>query len=370
MQTPYHTELPKGELEILSVCGQTRLNILLKYIILILPQVKKLLRYWEAEAKKCKDPELRRQALASLDKKAFHCQGGAVYAVNCQQLSYITLRLIVAYQTICDYLDNLCDRAGSTDEKAFTQLHRAFIDALTPDSNINDYYAYYPYRDDSGYLVKLVNECRSCIKQLPSYQEVYNDICKLAGWYSDLQVKKHLDPDIREQVLFQWARQHLIDYPEVLWQEFAAATGSTLAIFALFTLAANGMTDEIHRRKVIKAYFPWICGLHILLDYFIDQQEDREGGDLNFTFYYSNEAEMMQRLLIFVQNARNNAIRLPTAVFENLIVEGLLAMYLSDKKVMDQELEQQAQLLIKEAGPGTRKVLNLCHIVRKTLLVN
>ena len=41
--------------------------------------------------------------------------------------------------------------------------------------------------------------------------------------------------------------------------------------------------------QIRNGYFPYIQGLHILLDYLIDQEEDKVGGDLNFCFYYENE---------------------------------------------------------------------------------
>lgn len=352
-----------------SYCGRPS-GILFNYIVHTLPRVKKLLHRWETEACRCEDPELRKQALASLQHKAFHCQGGAVYSVSCGQLKDTTLRLIIAYQTICDYLDNLCDRAGSTDEKAFERLHRSLFDALAPGSESGDYYAFYPYRGDGGYLLKLVNECRFCIEQLPAYSAVYPELITLAQWYADLQVKKHLALDCREQVLREWAEQNLTAYPGVLWQEFAAASGSTLAVFALFALAANGIADRKSRDQILQAYFPWICGLHILLDYYIDQEEDRRGGDLNFTFYYASRDEMLNRFRIFINQSCTAAALLPSAVFDGTVVQGLLAMYLSDKKVEEQGLQQQVNLLVNEAGSGTRKVLNLCRLVRRTFLIS
>jgi tetraprenyl-beta-curcumene synthase len=120
------------------------------FVIRTLPQVQKLLQFWQAKAQGIPDPTLRQQALDSLAHKAFHCQGGAVYAAyprNAQLLEFI-----IAYQTMCDYLDNLCDRAGSTDGHAFKQLHQSLLDALDSNRNPTDYYKNYPYQDDGGYL--------------------------------------------------------------------------------------------------------------------------------------------------------------------------------------------------------------------------
>ena len=111
METPCGIDPENNMTDIPAAGCRSRSAILFTYIVNTLPRVKKLLRHWEAEACRCQDPELRKQARASLQHKAFHCQGGAVYAVNCRQMQDTVLRLIIAYQTICDYLDNLCDRA-------------------------------------------------------------------------------------------------------------------------------------------------------------------------------------------------------------------------------------------------------------------
>lgn len=361
-------KIDKGEPIVLS--GQkdfSQAQILAHYIFKTLPRVQKQLKYWEKRASVSPDPGLRQQALASIKHKAFHCQGGAVFAVPYPHNEVLLLRLIIAYQTICDYLDNLCDRAGNTDGEAFLQLHQSLIDALTPGNNYADYYSQYPMYDDGGYLLELVKECRACIEELPSYKTVYKDTIRLVNYYIKLQVTKHISLDKREDTLRKWVNENLSVYPELLWQEFAAASGSTLALFTLFGLAARSDTDEKLCQQTVNAYFPWICGLHILLDYFIDRQEDREGGDLNFTFYYKDAEEMMDRLKLFIREAHKCAALLPTSTFDRTVVEGLLATYLSDKKVKQQGYNIMARELLAESGPSAVKTYRLCSIVRKFL---
>ena len=244
--------------------------LLYHYIIHTLPMVQKNLKYWHVQASMCHDAQLRQQALASLKDKAFHCQGGAVFAVPYRFEEGLLVQLIVAYQTLCDYLDNLCDRAQVTDGRAFRELHQSLLDALTPDSRTSDYYRSYPHQNDSDYIYKLVNKCRYCIKRLPSYEAVYDDIVRLVNLYIDLQVIKHINWSEREDRLINWANSHLQAYPDILWQEFAAASGSTLAVFKLLGLASQRDVSCDRVQQTVRIYFPWICGLHILLDYFID----------------------------------------------------------------------------------------------------
>ncbi len=340
-------------------------RILFHYITYTLPRVQRLLKYWKLEASKCVDEELRVQAVNSITSKEFHCQGGAIFAVSYSEQEESLTKLIVAYQTLCDYLDNLCDRANCRDGIAFRELHESLLDALAPEAGMHSYYRSFPYRNDGGYIAKLVNECHQCLEQMPSYSAVYPDIIQLAQLYIDLQVKKHIDWTLREKTLQDWAISHLPDYPGILWNEFAAASGSTLALFALLGLALQPNINRSDSQAVVQIYFPWICGLHILLDYFIDQEEDWAGGDLNFTFYYAGQAEMVNRLKMFIREAHARISQLPDARFEKTVIEGLLAMYFSDKKVKKQGFTKIARELINESGLGARNTYQVCSLVRK-----
>lgn len=346
-----------------------RKELLSHYILFTLGRVKRHLKEWEREARLCPDEELRKQALSSIRNKGFHCQGGAFFAVPYREEEALLLRLFIAYQTLCDYLDNLCDRAGCYDGQAFSQLHRSLVDALNPGETIlsEDYYSSYPYYNDGGYIGKLVKECRACVRQLPSYDLVYPDLITLVRLYIDLQVIKHIDPLRRERDLKEWACKQLLAYPELdqQWQEFAAATGSTLAVFALLGLASfPGLTRE-KSRNAMDCYFPWICGLHILLDYFIDQEEDRIGGDLNFTFYYTDSAKCISRLEDFIAWSHQQSAKLNDGDFSRIVVEGLLAMYLSDRKIAQRKLNAVAYQLLQASGPQTLKTFWLCRLVRR-----
>lgn len=338
-------------------------RLLGRYIFRVLPAVRTELQEWEHIARNCPNPVLREQALKSLEHKAFHCQGGAVFACSQPDYQDVLIKLIVAYQTICDYLDNLCDRASCYDGRAFRQIHEALFDALTPGSSRADYYVYYPSKDDGGYLNQLVLCCRKCLMQLPAYKQVYPYVRWLASEYIDLQVYKHIDPSSRESDLLKWACQHN-QYADLKWQEYSAATGSTLAVFALFVLACQPQATEKDAHKVMNDYFPWICGLHILLDYLIDQEEDRIGGDLNFTFYYASQEEMIERFSLFIKQVKEGVCQAENADMAELILEGILAMYLSDPKVRQTGKKGLAYYLLRTAGRDTLRTYYLCKLVR------
>src|SRR5664280_798366 len=87
------------------------------------PCVHAHLRHWTERARAIPSPELRTQALASIADKTFHCEGGGIYGLLAGQRYREAVRFIVAYQTISDYLDNLCDRSTSLDPDDFRALH-------------------------------------------------------------------------------------------------------------------------------------------------------------------------------------------------------------------------------------------------------
>jgi tetraprenyl-beta-curcumene synthase len=151
--------------------------------------------------------------------------------------------------------------------------------------------------------------------------------------------------------------------------EFAAATGSTLGMFMLTAIAYNPELSPAEVTAVETAYFPWICGLHIQLDYFIDQVEDLHNGDLNFVFYYKDEVETVTRLQLFYREAYRQAELTPHNFFTKTIVRGLLALYLSDQKIKTPTEKAIRKDLLHQAGVFTQMLYALCKLLRfkKTL---
>lgn len=325
-----------------------------RYYRYILPEVRRQLARWHELAEQMPDPELRKQALASLAHKRFHCEGGAVYAAvnlaNRQRL----IPLIVAFQTISDYLDNLCDRSTSMDGRDFRQLHEAMLDAVQPEKVPADYYAFHPEKQDGGYLASLVAACRQAIGSLPAYGKVRPMVVRLVGLYCDLQVYKHLPRAEREDALMSWWNEHRDGYPDLLWQEFAAATGSTLGVFMLFAAAADPALSEKDAAAIQDAYFPYLCAEHILLDYLIDQQEDELGGDLNFCSYYGSTAHAAERIRFIAGEAARRAAALREPKFHRMVVQGLLALYLSDPKAGRQPPVRKARNMLMRGSPLAR----------------
>ncbi len=338
--------------------------MIISFISKVFPLVSRELEYWTFMAEQIPEPELRTQALSSIRSKKFHAQGGSVYALYQPTDLTNTVRFIVALQTISDYLDNLCDRAGVMDENAFFQLHLAMLDAVDPTRPISDYYHNYPFKNDRGYLKNLVTTCRQQINNQPSYRLVLPKIINYVKRYSELQSYKHLALEIREGRLSDWALRNLDPATEIFWWEYAAATGSTLGMFLLYAVSVDPNLKLETVEAIDRAYFPWVTGLHILLDYFIDAQEDLEMGDYNFTFKYQNNSECRTRLTHFIERSIQACLALPNPSFHITIIRGLLAMYLSDPKALNPKIKAISLDLVRHAGPKCRLYHRCCRSLR------
>ncbi len=333
----------------------------------VLPAVHRFLDGWKEKAKKIPDPELRRQALMSIGNKTFHCEGGGIYTLMAGAHGHETMRFIVAYQTISDYLDNLCDRGTSRDPEDFRTLHTALADALAPGAEPGDYYRCRAEKDDGGYLPALVRTCQNVLKDHPAYGRIAPLLRELAGYYRELQVHKHVAAEEVQSRLEAWFAGCRESFPAVQWQEFCAASGSTLGVFSLVSQSWENDLSEDVLRRIKEAYFPWVQGLHILLDYCVDREEDRLAGELNFCDHYRDDAEMAERFIHFFRVSDRALRELPEPGFQGMLLRGVLAVYLSDVKLGRQgsRAKSLARRLLNEGGPLAWFFFANCWVYRR-----
>lgn len=317
----------------------------------VFPVVNQELSYWEIRANEIPNKELQAQAKASIELKRFHCQGGAVFALLAGEQWKEAIRFIVAYQTISDYLDNLCDRSISLDPKDFSLLHRSMEDALTPGNDSINYYQFREDQEDNEYLEELVQTCQNTMRSIKDLNIIYPHMQMLEEMYSNLQVHKHVRVEERVNRLTDWFERNKDKTPGLTWYEFAAATGSTLGIFCLVSYALAGKMTKQLASNIYESYFPSMQALHILLDYFIDQKEDLIEKDLNFCTYYPNQKKMEERFKFFIEHTDQKIEMLPNSKFHKMIYQGLIGLYLADAKVRDlSEGKEIAKGLLQASG--------------------
>ncbi len=316
-----------------------------EYFRSVRPRVIQAITGLRLKAEGIPDPILRQQALISLRDKQFHCEGGGVFGGPSRDPRGYLLEFLVPYQTLCDYLDTVTDRGPSQDPTNLRWLHQSLFDAVTPHASVRDYYRDHPSGEDGGYIASLVHSSQEALRNFPGYGAIQTPMRRLVALYIDLQVYKHGPAENRLADLTAWFERESNPADGLYWWEFSAAAGSTLGLFALLTLALEGSPDDTQVRQVFALYFPWLGALHILLDYLIDQQEDLEGGDLNFVTYYATPTEAIERIQMIYRHVVQQASTLPDAAFHRYVARGLLGFYLSDRKVRHHLNKPACQLL-------------------------
>ena len=319
-----------------------------RFVGSVIPRAGRELAAIRVRAARIPDAALRAQALASIDGKAYHVQGGSILATfmpNDTARRYVAI--VAAIETIYDYLDNLCDRLPGVTQRAFASLHEALIDALDDRRAPSDYYRDGPAGDDGGYLRSLVDAARDGLRRLPNYPAVRDRLVEIARFYADLQVLKHGPAGAREAACDAWYERNRERFPGLDWWEFAAACGSSLPIFALVALASRERLDPGEVDAISTAYFPGVSAVHILLDYFIDQAEDREHGELNFVACYASSAEAVVRLRRLVMATMLRVRTLAGAAHHRFLVEAMCVFYLTHPKVFEQHLDAESAAVLR-----------------------
>jgi tetraprenyl-beta-curcumene synthase len=327
--------------------GPRGLASMARFLTCVVPRASRALEAVRERAAAIPTPALREQALASIDGKAFHVQGGCILATflpAADAARYV--RIVASLETIYDYLDNLCDRLPGVSQQAFATLHEALLDALDDRRTPGSYYRHGPAGDDGGYLASLVADVRAELSALPQYRAVREALGQIARYYAELQTLKHGDGALRTAECSAWYAEHAASFPGLYWWEFAAACGSSLPVFALIYLAMQPRLDARAIDATLAAYFPNVSAVHILLDYFIDQAEDREHRELNFVACYPSNAVAVERVGRLVRATSTRLRALAHGEWHEFVLRAMCLFYLTHPKVYEQRLDRESAAVL------------------------
>ena len=292
------------------------------------------------------DLQLRAEALASVHGKAYHVAGACILATFLPpEPARQYVAIVAPLETIYDYLDNLCDRHPEVGVDAYPVLHHAIADALDPSAPLRDYYACGPAGDDGGYLRDLVTRTQRALALSPHLDLLRPHFAHAAELYGEMQTHKHYPAGEREQRCVAWYEQHRSRYADIDWHEFASAAGSQFHVYGPLFEAFLGRRDAI--AGTYDAYFPYVSALHVLLDAFIDQAEDREHGELNFSRVYGGAAALRTRVGRLFAAAKQRLGALPGDRTHRFVLDVMTLFYLSHPKVAAQGLEREARALLR-----------------------
>jgi tetraprenyl-beta-curcumene synthase len=327
--------------------GPRGLTSMSRFLIRVVPRASRALEAVRERADAIPTAALREQALASIDGKAFHVQGGCILATflpSADATRYV--RIVASLETIYDYLDNLCDRLPGVSQQAFATLHDALLDALDDRRTPGDYYRHGPAGDDGGYLASLVGDVRAELSTLKHYPAVREALGQIARYYAQLQTLKHADGALRSALCSAWYAEHSASFPGLYWWEFAAACGSSLPVFALIYLAMQPRIDTRAIDATFAAYFPNVSAVHILLDYFIDQAEDREHRELNFVACYPSSAVAVERVGRLIGATSKRLRALAHGEWHEFVLRAMCLFYLTHRKVYEQRLDRESAAVL------------------------
>jgi tetraprenyl-beta-curcumene synthase len=325
--------------------GMDDLLELRRFLVHVVPLARCALQRLEGLAERIPDAELRAQAHFGLRAKAYHVAGACILATllpSGAREHYV--EIVAPLEAIYDFLDGLCDRHPLTTPAAFRQLHFALADALDPAQPLRDYYAFGPPGDDGEYLASLVRAVRRALGRLGDYELLLPHFREAAQLYADTQTYKHLAPPERAPAFEAWHARETRRFGDLTWWELAAAAGSQFQVYGPLYAAFCSSFDVIG--TTYAAYFPAFSALHVLLDSFIDQQEDRDEGELNWIQCYDSFDAFCARASEFARRAREAFAALPMPRAHTFALRTMALFYLTHPKVYDQQFGQEATALL------------------------
>lgn len=311
----------------------------------IWPAASRELEQWREQASRIPDERLREDALESIALKRDNAQGAAIFCILPKRREPRLLKLLVAYQTLWDYLDNVSERGAILGSKNGYQLHRALVEALDPDAPISDYYRHHSEHTDGGYIRELVLTCRRCCQSLPAYSRVRSPILDGVR-HCAIQGINHLpEHHQRERELKAWAVQQEAVYThlKLRWFELTAAASAFLP-HALLALAAEPLHDGAHVAQIGFTYFPWMALSIAMLDSYVDAGKDLATGSHSYIAHYENPQVMCERLREILASTLHEAGKSPNGSRHVLLAASMMAMYLSNADQQSLELTQQIAL--------------------------
>ena len=308
--------------------GASFCSTVASYLVSVLPLVTRELSHWRARALSIPDPVLRESAVEALSKRG-NMEGAALFAVLAPRAHRReTVRALVAFQAAYNYLDVLAEQPGSDAAARARQLHQGLLVALHPYAQHSDYYSRYPYREDGGYLVEILDVCRSAFATLPSQPAAAAAVTAAAERIVAFQSLNLTESQGEPDALELWARESTVAGSGLSWWQTAAAGGSSLAVHALIATAASTDVSESEFAAVETAYFPWICALHSLLDSLVDVAEDEQAGQRNL-LSYAGPDETTRAVRHLAAMASESTRLLSRACEHRVILTAMVSYYLS-----------------------------------------
>jgi tetraprenyl-beta-curcumene synthase len=327
-----------------------------------LPEVSREVKRWRRLAEAIPDGPLRVDALHAIRHKRGHADGAALFSVLPDDRNGALLRMLVGYEAILDFLDNVSERHPT--EVNGRELHMALIDAVDPDRPMSDYYRHHPWDDDGGYLAALVESCRAASRSLPSYDCVRELVVREARRAQVLALNHLTDPVERDRALRDWAATEYPGERHLTWFELSGAASASVVVLALLALAADPYITDADVQSTYAAYWPWVSLVGVMLDSYADEAEDADLGNHSYVAHYSHRRSAVHRLQQCVSRASEQALKLPNGHRHAVIVSCMVALYLSKDSARTPCARDTTRRIVRAGGSLTRLLLPILRTWR------
>jgi tetraprenyl-beta-curcumene synthase len=320
------------------------------YWLTVFPHVCVHIARWRRLARRIPDPELRKLALAALAKRG-NIEGAAAFAAFAPRRWRARVTTATsAFQAAYNLLDMLGEQPSPDPILDGRRLHEALVYAVNPLATPLDWYEHHPQREDGGYLSHLLEQCRTAFASLPSHALAGSPARAGAARIVAFQSLNLSESQGDHTGLERWALDATPPGTDLQWWETAAAAGSSLGVHALITAAAETRLGAHEVAAIDHAYFPWIGGLHSLLDNLIDKHEDEAAGHRSLVEYYGPQ-RAAQRMSRLAERAKRTARELPHGRHHTVILAAMIANYLSSAEAQSAQLAPVSKAVLATTGP-------------------
>jgi hypothetical protein len=322
--------------------------------------VRQELRHWRTQALLIADPVARCDALVAQEDKRVLVDGAALFWTLPKRRSGEALRLLVAFQTLANHLDNASERAAAANADLGTG--RLLVAALDLDVGPAAY-AFATEGGDGEYVAGLVEACRDGCATLPGYRAVRGLLLTEAGRARSLDIEHDHDPHRRERRMREFAAAEYATVVDMKWWELVAGCSSLLTTIILLSLAADERLSRYGLTAAVEAYTSAAI-VSALLDNYVDQLEDPDASAHNYLNYYPSERVGVERLAMLIEQMMHRLGGLDHGERHLVIATSMTAMFLSSDAARSTQLAPDTQRLAAASGTLTTALLPILRLWR------
>ncbi len=340
------------------------LSYYIKYNKSIYPSIEKKFKEYRTYTKRIRKLSVKATAREALDKSRFDAAVSSICLLYDKTNTELAAEVLFSFDAIVQYLNSICLRSYTGTEPFLKLIFSSLRDALNLRTDAyENYFTFFPSKDDDGYLTILVEKCRQKVLLLPSYNVIRDHLAAFISLFIDLQVTKFSSDDNAKEVnLINWSTAHGQKYPELSCWEYCMAVDSNLSIRLLLAMATDPELSEQKAENLNSAFFPWICCIQKILEGYINYNDDLFSGNINYDFYYENLKEYENRIIFFM----DRALKFKTGQWSHtrMAAKLLLGIYITHPKASEGMNGITSKALLKAGGRGMffyTRALKLLH---------